>query len=239
VILEDILSTQPATDAVKKEKTESVAKQKRKPFSVKNGERTHHVYCRLHADSIATFYCASCHKPYGEECVGDERDELSICVVCADAQSRQEIKQTNRGSKLRNTGLGLFATVALTLLCINTYILVNDRPVTEEQAKPVLTSQVSTLIQCRHRLEKIAQQSLVFQQAFKHAPTQTSDLHNLIEDAQQLLEPVTHQPFILSSDDKNPLKASCPNPEVHGLAALYAVPGKPAKMIYNDNLRNQ
>jgi len=45
----------------------SAAKQKRRPFVVRNGERTHNVYCCQHADELATFYCAICHKPYGEE----------------------------------------------------------------------------------------------------------------------------------------------------------------------------
>jgi len=215
---------------------ESRAKQKRQPFTVQNGEHAHNVYCCQHTDEIATFYCASCRKPYGEECVGDEKGEQSICIVCAEAHVRGEIETNNKKGSARRFVIGVFAVAAAILLAVNMFILVQNTPTSEVQAQPEVTAQISKLVVCRHRLEVLAQKAAVFQEAFQRVPDDIGELKNLLDEIKTMRDPVTNAQYIIGSDAKHPIKIICPTPEGHGLSALYAVPGKPAKMIYSNRL---
>lgn len=213
---------------------DSAAKQKRRPFTVRNGERTHNVYCCQHADDIATFYCAICQKPYGEECVGEERGEKSVCIVCSDSRLKRDTEKINKKRNIRRVLIGMFGAVAAVILAINIFILVKHSSTSVLQSKPELTQQVSTLIECRHRLENLAKHAASFQEAFDHPPESLEDLRNLVDNPALMLEPETGVPFLISSDKQHPIRIICPHPEVHGLAALYAVSGTPAKMVYAD-----
>jgi len=213
---------------------DSAAKQKRRPFTVRNGERTHHVYCCQHADEVATFYCAICHKPYGEECVGEERGEKSICIACSDSRLKRDIEKVNKNRNIRRLTIGLFGAAAAIILVVNIFIITKHGSTSALQSKPELTQQVSTLIECRHRLENLAKHAASFQEAFDHPPETLDDLRNLVDNPALMLEPETRVPFLISSDKQHPIRMLCPNPEVHGLAALYAEPGKPAKMVYGN-----
>jgi len=215
---------------------DSKAKQKRQPFTVQNGEHAHNVYCCQHADEIATFYCASCRKPYGEACVGDERGEKSICSVCSEADVREKIEKNNKKGRSRRFLLSVFGVAAVILLAVNIFVIVKNTPTSEVQAKPGVTPQISKLVECRHRLEILAQKAAVFQEAFQRVPDNIEELKNLLDDTKIMRDPVTHSLFLVGSDAKHPMKIICPHPESHGLVGLYAVPGKPAKMVYSNRL---
>jgi len=214
---------------------DSLAKQKRRPFTVKNGDQTHHVYCCRHVDEIASFYCAVCHKPYDEQCVGDERGEQTVCIACSNSALERDLKKVQRGHNTRRILFSTFGVVAAIIVGINVFILIKDSPTSEVQKKPEISSQVSTLLECRHRLESLAKHAATFQEAFGHPPASLDDLANLVDDKHVMQEPITGAPFLIGSDTRHSIKISCPNPEVHGLAGLYAVPGKPAKMIYSNS----
>jgi len=215
---------------------ESVAKQKRQPFTVQNGEHAHNVYCCRHTDEIATFYCVRCRRPYGEACVGDEKGEQTICVMCAEEDAREKIESHNKKGRSRRFLLGLLGAAAAILLAVNIFILVQNAPTSEVQVKPEISPQISTLLECRHRLEVLAQKAASFQEAFKRVPDNVEELKNLLDDKSTMRDPVTHELFVIGSDDQHAIKIICPNPEAHGLAELYAVPGKPAKMVYSNSL---
>jgi hypothetical protein len=217
----------------------SAAKKKRQPFVVRNGERTHNVYCCQHADELATFYCAICHKPYGEECVSEERGEKSICIVCADSKLKRDIEKVNKKKNIRRVFMGMLGIIATIILTINIFVMIKYSSTSELQNKPKLTQQVSALIECRHRLENLAKHASSFQEAFGHPPESLEDLRNLVDNPALMLEPETGVPFLILSDKQHQVKIICPHPEAHGLAALYAVPGRPARMVYVDNQRSE
>jgi len=170
--------------------------------------------------------------PCGEECVGEERGEKSICIVCADSKLKRDIEKVNKKKNIRRVLIGMLGIAAAIVLIINVFVMIEYSSTSELQSKPKLTQQVPALIECRHRLENLAKHAASFQEAFDHPPESLEDLRNLVDNPALMLEPETRAPFLISSDKQHPIRITCPHPEVHGLAALYAVPGKPAKMIY-------
>lgn len=215
---------------------DSVAKQMRRPFVVRNGERTHSVYCCQHADEIATFYCIVCHKPYGEACVGEERGEKSVCIVCADSKLKRDIEKVNKKRNIRRVLIGVLASAVAIILAVNIFIMMKYSSTSVLPSQPELTQQLSGLIECRHRLENLAKHAASFREAFEHPPESLEDLKNLVDNPALMLEPETGVPFLIASDKNHRIRIICPHPEAHGLAALYAIPGKPAKMLYANTL---
>lgn len=210
----------------------SPAQKKRRPFIIKSGEHAHHIYCSEHPSEIATFYCGKCHKPFGEECVGNEIGDQTICTTCVGSSIQNEVEQLEkkkRNRRIRNISI---AGITAIILCINIFILIRYSPTSDEDKQPETSRQISALIKCRHNLEAIAQQAKYYKDSIGRLPDSSNEIKNLLNNPKQAFEPISSKPYLIKAEDSGAPKIICPNPEAHGLAELYALPGKPAKMIY-------
>ncbi|MDX8410313.1 MAG: hypothetical protein R8K46_00360 [Mariprofundaceae bacterium] len=191
--------------------------------------------CSTDPDHIATFYCARCNKAFCEDCVGREAGKQTYCLQCAAVAEGQQDAVGSKSGVVRKVkwALATLAGTAAIITCFNLYILYTGRPEASGNViKPPMSAQLSSLATCRHRLEQLVQQASYYQKATGSVPTQLTDLETMVDDKQMLIDPVSKARYRLSHDKKTGITVSCPHPEKHGLAELYARPGKPAIMVY-------
>ncbi|MES0370636.1 MAG: hypothetical protein ABUK11_00010 [Mariprofundaceae bacterium] len=213
-------------------KATTPAQKKRRPFVIKNGEHSQYIHCSRHPAEVATFYCAKCHDPFGEECVGEEIGEQTICSACVGSNIKNEVNQLEkkkRNRRIRNISV---AGVTAILLCLNAFVLIRYSPTSDEISQPELSKQVSELIKCRHNLEAIAEQTKFYLKAIGRLPDSINEIKDILKNPDQALEPITAKPYLIQADEHGAPKIVCPSPEAHGLASLFALPGKPARMQY-------
>jgi len=168
--------------------------------------------------------------------VGSEEGLRTYCLQCAVERERPV-----SGRRIFRTGEGTYRPwvkkvlllISVIIIAVNAFIIISSQPVSDaETARPPMTPQLSHLAECRHRLEVIAAQAVVFQKTMDRPPEALGEIAPLFDDAEMLRDPVTHQPYILEFRPSEGVAVSCPTPEAHGLAGLFARPGKPAKMVY-------
>jgi len=197
------------------------------------------VPCCEDPDATATFYCAGCQRSFCEDCVGSEEGARTYCLQCA-----VEREKPVSGRRIFRTGEGAYRPwvkkalllISIAIIAVNAFIIISSQPAFHaETTRPPMTPQLSALAECRHRLEAIAAQAVVFQKTMDRPPETLDDIAPLFDDAQVLRDPVTHQPYILQFRPDEGITVSCPAPGAHGLAGLFARPGKPARMVYLEN----
>ncbi len=208
------------------------AAQRRRPFTVKTGHSTTYIYCTNHAEEIATFYCQLCRKPFGEDCVGKENGEHTVCSNCANAHREKRKLSLQRQRRIKRVVRSALALVLLAILGTNGYILLRYSPDSGPASEPALSTQLSQLINCRHRLEFAAFQAAYFTSQLGHPPADMDDLAIMMDSREQLQDPVTHSDFLIVYDADKGLRIICPHPEAYGLRSLLAEPRKPAHMEY-------
>lgn len=171
--------------------------------------------------------------------MGSEEGSRTYCLQCAVERERPA-----SGRRIFRTGEGAYRPwvrkalllISVIIIAVNAFIIISTQPAFHaETVRPPMTPQLSHLAECRHRLETIALQAVIFQKTMDRPPGTLDDIAPLFDDMQVLRDPVTHQPYILEFRPGEGITVSCPSPEAHGLAGLFARPGKPARMIYLEN----
>jgi len=217
-------------------KAKTPAQKKRRPFAIKNGDSSHYIYCSDHPAEVATFYCATCHDPFGEACVGKEIGDQTICSNCVDNSIQNEVDQLDRKKRNRRIRNVSIAGLTAIVLAINIFIIVRYSPNTDQVTQPKMSSQLSKLVECRHNLEALAYQAKYYKNVMGRLPESIHELKDLLDNPKQAFDSVTSKAYLIKTSDNGTPIVTCPNPEAHGLAELYALPGKPAKMIYKKAL---
>jgi len=195
------------------------------------------VPCSEDPDAIATFYCANCNKSFCEDCVGGEEGARTYCLQCA---SSMEIQRAEAGRKQVRTftkhykwlTYGL-AALAILIAGFNGYIIYTGAPVAVENASPPpMSFQLTQLVACRHRLEALATQADYYKANIGGSSFGLDDLESLVQGASDLYCPLTHERYLLENSHEDGIVIRCPTPEAHGLADLFATPGRPAQMLF-------
>lgn len=210
------------------DREDSPAKKKRRPFTIKNGEQITHIYCIRHPTKVATFYCAVCGKPYDESCVGAEEEEKTICRRCAIGQGKSKNKCMPKWLPITMVAVAFAISVSNGI-----YYYINRPQLVGAITKPHLTEQVRNIVLCRQRLERIAREAYYYHKTSGAWPASLEMIKPLFEDKAMLNDPLTQLPFKVVVE-RAQFTVLAPSPEAYGLKALYAVPGKPAKMEYPD-----
>ncbi|MFQ5581441.1 MAG: hypothetical protein ACE5F3_02305 [Mariprofundaceae bacterium] len=194
------------------------------------------VPCSEDPEAEATFYCANCQRSFCEDCVGLEDGVRTYCLQCAVERegpgSARRIFYTEAG-EFRAWVKRALLVMSVAIVGVNVFIIISSQPAfIAETVRPPMSPQLSSIVECRHRLELIAAQAMAFQKAMDRPPESLSDVAPLFDDTKVLRDPVTHQAYILEFRRNEGITVSCPTPGAHGLAGLFARPGKPAKMVY-------
>jgi hypothetical protein len=98
----------------------------------------------------------------------------------------------------------------------------------EPPAPPIL----SDLAECRHRLEVLAAEGVSYQTSTGEFPASLDQLKGILEPGTKINEPLSKQPYVIGETDSEQWAVFCPTPDEHGVQAVYAVPGKPARVLY-------
>jgi len=210
----------------------TAASQRRRPFSVSTGHGSTYIYCSNHTEEIATFYCLQCHKPFGEDCVGKESGENTICRTCVDADKEKRGRSARRKRQFKRALRTGLTVAVLAMLSVNSYVLIRYSPTSTPTPEPEMSAQLTQLIECRHRLEMAAHQASFFVEQLGHPPTSMDDLAVMIDDRSLLKDPITKSDFLIDYDPVTGIRVISAHPEAYGLRALFAQPGKPATMEY-------
>lgn len=204
------------------------------------------VDCTIDVGTPAVFYCARCKKPYCVDCLGREIGRKRICIQCAGVEEVIEDEEQQRQRRLgfnlaENKGLlfGFLMAVGIVIIAINAYILITDH--LESQSAEVVTTEVdpqlSAIAQCRSNLEVLAAEAAHYRQLSGESPASLDDLMRTLDASSITRDPVTQQLYIIDRDEAGHISAHCPTPAAHGLVDIVAVPGKPARLIYQQGAR--
>lgn len=198
------------------------------------------VECSMDAGIPAVFYCSRCKKPFCEDCIGRESGIKTLCIHCAgveetiEDEEQRELSRRLSSVKKKSSLLTLLSAIAIVLIAVNAYILVNNQ-LEEEPIKassPVVSPQLLGISMCRANLEVLAAEAATYSKLVGHPPASLEELSGMLEPAVETKDPVSHKHYIIESDEAGNITAHCPTPEAHGVAGIVAVPGKPARLIY-------
>jgi len=197
------------------------------------------VDCSMDVGVPAVFYCARCKKPYCEDCIGREAGIKTLCIHCAGVEETIEDEEQRKlggsGSERKNNFLtAVLGAIAIMGIAVNAYILVNDQLEVEPVriSIPPVSPQLAGLAKCRANMEVLAAEAATYRKLVGHPPASLEELSKMLEPNVETKDPVSHVPYILKSDAAGNITVNCPTPEVHGVASIVAVPGKPARLTY-------
>jgi len=195
--------------------------------------------CSMDAGVPAVFYCSRCKKPFCEDCIGRESGKKTLCIHCAGVEETIEDEEQRRLGglafvKKKSFLLTLFGAIAITGIAVNAYILVNDQIEVEpvKVSSPPVSPQLAGLAKCRANMEILAAEAATYRKLIGHPPASLDELSRMLEPKVETKDPVSHAPYIVKSDAAGNITVNCPTPEVHGVAGIVAMPGKPARLIY-------
>lgn len=196
------------------------------------------VPCSIDRDVPAVFCCSECKKPFCEDCIGRETAAKTLCLHCAVVEESVEehAQRNSRFSFVKKksfllTFLGVIAAIGITF---NLYILYGDMQ-ESDQAKvmePEKNPQLLGISKCRSNLEILAAELLPYHKVMDRFPVSVEEIVGLVDAKSVTTDPISSESYIIKEDGKGGAAVYCPTPGKHGVAAIIAVPGKPAKILY-------
>lgn len=198
------------------------------------------VACTIDQDVPAVFYCSKCHKPFCEDCIGEESARRTLCLHCASVEdSIEEAEQLASGPPTGKKGRLVpitLAVIACAGILVSAYILFDNNLETERSDVhiPAISPQLQGIAETRADLEALVAQAAVYRKLMGHPPASLDELKPMLGSKYRTEDPVSHEPYIIESDDAGNIMAVCPTPRVHGVASIAAVAGKPAQVTYLD-----
>ncbi len=127
----------------------------------------------------------------------------------------------------------ILAAIAGGILATNAYIIISGMGQTEQVRRtPPMSAELANLVECRHRLEKIASLIDAYRETVGVMPRSIHDLMAVTQDTKVFYDPASELPYRFEADPGDDFTVVCPSPERHGLAGLFATRGKPAQMVF-------
>ncbi|MDX8402159.1 MAG: hypothetical protein R8K47_05960 [Mariprofundaceae bacterium] len=194
----------------------------RRPFIVAGKT----IVCARHPDQVATFYCAKCADPYGECCVGCEDGESTWCQTCA-----TEMLALEQPPRLRKT-VAILAGLGMMLAVGNLAYWMQSQPAMRQVGvEPASSEEVQRIVACAGKLERVARLIASYHESMHEWPSAIEDLIPLADDAGDLLDPLSREPFEIRHREAG-VVVETPAPERYGVARIYARPRQPARVEY-------
>lgn len=198
------------------------------------------VSCTTDTDMTATFYCARCHQPFCEHCVGDEEGHKTYCLHCAAAMKAEEREEEHKRHQFIHPAHYHFMRwaalfVAVAVIVFNLLQIYRNHEQSEAPATPVATVslQMQGITECRHRLQVLATAALSYRQTFERGADSLAEILPLLEPGTPTTDPVSHLPYILTRAADGTVTIRCPDPAAHGVHAIEVHPGEIARVIYS------